>query len=303
MLWMRAQINLKHIEAFRSVMLAGSVVGAAKLLNVTQPGVSRTIGLLELRLGFALFVRQGRKLIPTPEAEALFREVEPLYSGVERIAQVAQDIRLRRTGALRVACLPALAQGLVPHAVAQLLDTRPNVTVFLQSLPSRQIADLVATYQFDIGVVELPLARQAIDFEPLPAAQVVVVLPPKHPLTRKKVISCKDLNDERMILLSQHSYLRYQIDDAFQSEGATANVLMETPSSSIACALVAAGAGITLVGRLTAAYFAQSEVVIRPLKTEVITRYALIYPQTASRSPLAEIFAALLKEQASSPSI
>ena len=43
--------------------------------------------------------------------------------------------------------------------------------------------------------------------------------------------------------------------------------------------------GITLVGRLTAAYFAQSEVVIRPLKTEVITRYALIYPQTASRSP------------------
>jgi DNA-binding transcriptional LysR family regulator len=102
-------------------------------------------------------------------------------------------------------------------------------------------------------------------------------------------------------LLSQHSYLRYQIDDAFQSEGATANVLMETPSSSIACALVAAGAGITLVGRLTAAYFAQSEVVIRPLKTEVITRYALIYPQTASRSPLAEIFATLLKEQASSP--
>jgi len=189
---------------------------------------------------------------------------------------------------------------MVPHAVAQLLDTRPNVTVFLQSLPSRQIADLVATRQFDMGVVELPLARQAIDFEPLPAAQVVVVLPPKHPLTKKKVISCKDLNNERMILLSQHSYLRYQIDDAFQSEGATANVLMETPSSSIACALVAAGAGITLVGRLTAAYFAQSEVVIRPLKTEVITRYALIYPQTASRSPLAEIFATLLKEQASS---
>ena len=83
---MKVQINLKHIEAFRSVMLAGSVVGAAKLLNVTQPGVSRTIGLLELRLGFALFVRHGRKLIPTPEAEALFKEIEPLYSGVERIA-------------------------------------------------------------------------------------------------------------------------------------------------------------------------------------------------------------------------
>src|SRR5450830_583435 len=103
MLYMKPVLNLRQIEAFRSVMLAGSVVGAARLLNVTQPGVSRTIGLLELRLGFALFVRHGRKLIPTPEAEALFRETEPLYSGVERLAQVAQDIRLRRTGALRVA--------------------------------------------------------------------------------------------------------------------------------------------------------------------------------------------------------
>ena len=140
MLYMKSQINLKHLEAFRSVMLAGSVVGAAKLLNVTQPGVSRTIGLLELRLGFTLFVRQGRKLIPTPEAEALFREIEPFYSGVERIAQVAQDIRLQRAGALRVACLPALAQGMAPRAIAQLSAARPNVSVFLQSLPSRQIA-------------------------------------------------------------------------------------------------------------------------------------------------------------------
>ena len=55
-------------------MLAGSVVGAARLLNVTQPGVSRTIGLLELRLGYALFERLGRRLVPTAEAEAL---IEP----------------------------------------------------------------------------------------------------------------------------------------------------------------------------------------------------------------------------------
>jgi len=107
---MRPLFDLRHIEAFRAVMLAGSVVGAARLLNVTQPGVSRTIGLLELRLGYALFERRGRRLVPTAEAEALYREIEHVYSGIERIAHVAQDIRLQRAGALRVATLPALAQ-------------------------------------------------------------------------------------------------------------------------------------------------------------------------------------------------
>src|SRR5690606_38915260 len=93
MLWMKPKLNIRQIEAFRAVMLSGSVVGAAKLLNVTQPGVSRTIGHLELHLGYELFERRGRRIFPTPEAEALYREVERLYVGVEQIGQAAMDIR------------------------------------------------------------------------------------------------------------------------------------------------------------------------------------------------------------------
>jgi DNA-binding transcriptional LysR family regulator len=132
---MKPVLNLRQIEAFRAVMLTGSVVAAARLMSVTQPGVSRTIGLMELRLGYPLFERKGRRLVPTPEAEALYREVEHLYGSIERIGQVAQDIRFQRAGALRIATLPALAQWLVPRGITRFLSTRPNVTVFVQSLP------------------------------------------------------------------------------------------------------------------------------------------------------------------------
>lgn len=292
---MRSAINLRQIEAFRAVMLAGSVVGAARLLSVTQPSVSRTIGLLELRLGYALFERRGRRLLPTPEAEALYREIEQIYGGIERIAQVAQDIRFQRAGALRVATLPALAQWLVPQAIARFVASRPKVTVFVQSLPSRQIGELVSTRQFDVGVVELPLARPAIETEPLEPVNSMLVMPAGHRLAKRRVVSLKELDGERMILLSQHSYVRYQIDDALSSAGVAPEVVVETPSSSIACAMVVAGAGITLVSKWTAEPFAGPDIVVRPVKEQIASRYAIIYPGSQPPSTLARAFAQELR--------
>ncbi|MFM9901533.1 MAG: LysR family transcriptional regulator, partial [Polaromonas sp.] len=51
-------MRLRHIEVFNAVMLTGSVSGAARLVNVTQPAVSRTLQHAELQLGFALFQRR-----------------------------------------------------------------------------------------------------------------------------------------------------------------------------------------------------------------------------------------------------
>jgi DNA-binding transcriptional LysR family regulator len=297
MLFMVPKLNFRQIDAFRSVMVSGSVVGAAKLLNVTQPGVSRTIATLEMRLGYELFVRRGRRLLPTAEAEALYREVEQVYASLDRISNVALDIRHQRAGALRVATLPALAQGLVPRAIARFLSTRPEVTLFVQSLPSRLIAEQVSTRQFDVGVVEMPLSRPATVIEPLPSGRVVAVMSAAHPLANRGRISIKDLDGERMVMLAQGSFVRYQIDDAFSKVGAAPRVVLETPSSSIACALVAEGAGVALVARLTAEPFLGSGLAICALDEDVSMRYALVYPQLTARMPLAEAFAAELRHE------
>jgi len=298
MVCMKPALNLRQIEAFHSVMLAGTVVGAARLMNVTQPGVSRSIGLLELRIGYKLFERRGRRLVPTPEAEALYREIEPVYRSLDRIAQVAQDIHFQRAGSLRVATMPALAQWLVPRGIARFLSSRPLVTVFVQSLPSRQIAELVSTKQFDVGIVELPLSRPAIAIEPLEPVRTMAAIPAAHRLASERTkLSLKDLDGERMVLLSQHSFVRYQIDDAFSSLGVAPIVVLETPSSSIACALVAAGAGITLVSKWAAEPFAGPLVVVRPVQEALASRFAIIFPASAARLPLADAFANELREE------
>ena len=107
---MKPSLNLRQVESFYSVMRTGTVVAAARLMNVSQPAVSRSISLLELRIGYKLFERRGRRLVATPEGDALYREIEPIYGSLDRIAQVALDIGETRAGALRIACLPSLSQ-------------------------------------------------------------------------------------------------------------------------------------------------------------------------------------------------
>lgn len=216
---MKTDLNLRHIEAFRAVMLAGSVVGAAELLSVTQPAVSRTIAQMELRLGYALYQRRGRRLVPTAAAQALFREVEQVYGGIERIAQVAQDLRHHRAGALRIAVLPALAQWLVPHALAQFMQDRPQVRTFAQSLLAadrRTGLDAPVRCGRDRAAA---LACGDGGAGPALGAARGCCSPRASPGGLRGGVASR-VGPERLILPSPHSYIRYQIDDAF-NQGAS----------------------------------------------------------------------------------
>src|SRR5258708_16266416 len=109
-----ARINSRQVEAFRAMMLTGSVTEAAKLMAVTQPAVSRLLRDFQALLKMELFERRGSGLVPTASATALYMEVERSFVGLERIAAAAEEIRARRTCPLRLAAIPALPHPSLP---------------------------------------------------------------------------------------------------------------------------------------------------------------------------------------------
>src|SRR5215208_5375680 len=120
-------INQRQVEAFRAVMIAGTVTTAAAALRISQPAVSRLIRDLETRIGVALFERRsGGRLRPTTDANTLFRDVERYFVGLEQISQTAAGLRRRSFGSLRVASLPALYVRLLPRFIGRFLIERPN---------------------------------------------------------------------------------------------------------------------------------------------------------------------------------
>jgi DNA-binding transcriptional LysR family regulator len=66
-------LTLRQIEVVRAVMVSGSIAGAAKLLNVSAPGISRLVKYTEASLKIKLFQRENGRFVPTSGSSRHFR--------------------------------------------------------------------------------------------------------------------------------------------------------------------------------------------------------------------------------------
>ena len=96
---------VRQLEAFRATMMAGTVSGAATLLGVSQPAVSRLLARLEKEIKITLFDRSTGRLAPTREAQILYDQVERTFVSVDKIREIAADIGAARAGHLHIAAM------------------------------------------------------------------------------------------------------------------------------------------------------------------------------------------------------
>jgi DNA-binding NarL/FixJ family response regulator len=112
-------MNLRHIEIFHAVYINGSVSGAARALNISQPSVSKTLRHAESLLGFPLFQRTRGRLVATEDAHLLFSEVSEIQDRVHALREAGRNLKRGTAGTLRVSALPSLALAALPTAVVQ----------------------------------------------------------------------------------------------------------------------------------------------------------------------------------------
>ncbi|MCU4182485.1 LysR substrate-binding domain-containing protein [Bosea sp. BH3] len=290
-------LNPRQVEAFRTVIVTGGVTAAARAMNITQPAVTRLIHDLQYALGLQLFARRGARLVPTNEAMSLYREVERQFVGLERIQAAAQNLREGRAGTLRVAALPAFNVGFLPRLMGGFIRERPGLDVSIYGSISSQVADWVTSGFCEVGFAQLPLEYPTLDIELLPLAAQVAVLPESHPLTARDVLGPADFAGEPFISLEQSTLLRYRIDAIFSAERITRDVRIETPLSMIACSLVSAGAGLSIVDPFTAAEYSGRGIVVKPFRPTIPSEVAVIWAAGRFRSALALDFAATVRAE------
>jgi DNA-binding transcriptional LysR family regulator len=293
-------MEVKQVEAFHAVARHGGFSRAARALNVGQPSLTRSVARLEATIGFPLFLRGQGAARLTPEGEAFLREVERAFSGLDRLRGAAQDIRNFGTGRLRLACLPALAGGVMVEALAEFLRSRPAATVALQVRPSATVYEWVETRQADIGLAAPRSGFPAVEEQDYLAVPGVLIVPRGHRLARRRrPVSPHDIAEDPFLALALEDGTRHSSEQVFRTAGVEPRIRLETPYSATLCRLVAAGLGVALVNPLVAADEARGlPIVALPFLPVVPFRYLLLRPRGGGRDRLAEAFAAELLSHA-----
>ncbi|PLQ00251.1 LysR substrate-binding domain-containing protein [Cupriavidus pauculus] len=289
-------LNPRQLEAFRSVMVSGSMTVAAERLKISQPAVSALIRDLEKRLEIRLFRREGNRLIPGAEAQRLFREVDRFYQGMEQIERVALDLKSARVGTLRVASMHTLGLSLLSEGVKQFAHARPEVDISLDIRNSLGVLELAAAHQIDIGFVQMAGDEYpGVEVFPLPSVAAVCMLPRGHALARKKSLKISDLQDEPLISLSGNSTVRMRLEAELDAAGVTCKRSVVTSLSHVACSLVAGGLGLTVVDPFTARRVRDPGVVWRPLSPAVQFHFSIVLPAHQPRPKVVEDFIKVVK--------
>lgn len=285
-------MNLRQIEVFRAVMVTGSTTDAARLLHVSQPGVSRLVRLLELRLGVALFERRKGRLVATPEAHTLHQEIERVYRGVQRVQDVAQHLRFGSHATLRVLSSANTALQLVPRAIARLIDGAPASRIYFETLPTREIVKLLVAEDADVAISSAPLDHPSLEVHEIGHWSLVCALPQHHALAGAADLPMDDALRQRLIVYSPEAPQTAVIDAWLAQHTVDRQVAVEVRSGFAACSMAAAGIGVAFVDDLSARAHRPEGLVFKPVPAS--PRFP-IYGVVNANRPLSALGQAFLR--------
>lgn len=289
-------MNVREIEIFRAVMREGSVSRAAQKLLISQPAASKYIAQLERRVGVALFIRRGGRLLPTPEGSALYGQVDRLFSGLTQLENFIKDLGSEKQGHLTVATLPLLSLTVMPEVVSRFMAERPNLSVALQTRSSSRIVEWVAARQVDMGVCFCVANHPGVVAEPLVSLQLYCAIPPGDPLEQYDSIGIEQLAGRDLIIYDNLDHTRFWLESMLEQHNVYARRRIQVFWTSVAMELVMRGAGIALVDRLTAERIPGGVQQLRPLQPSACFDLSLVWPEHWPSSVVALSFAQSLRD-------
>jgi DNA-binding transcriptional LysR family regulator len=281
----------REIEVFAAVMLHGTTTKAADALDITQPAVSKMLQHLTEKADFQLFRKSRQRLIPTPEAQMLYAEVQRVFESARSISRTAKEIRELRSGRLNISALPAFGSTLLPSIITSFSKQHPSVSISLDIRSSATVVQRASRNQLDIGIgVTSSDDNPSIVRRALTSTPPVCVMPRGHRLSELEVVQADDLDGLDFISMGSGDPMRRQLDTLCDSRGVRRIMKLEASLSSTCISLAAAGAGVTVVDRLSAWLARDQAIEIRDFRPHLDLNLSVYRPWGVIASSAADIF-------------
>ena len=270
-------MRLRHIEVFHAVYSCGSVTRAAEVLKVSQPSVSKVLAHAEQQLGYALFDRARGKLVPTAEANQLFAQVAQITDGVDRLRQLAANLRSIEKGAIRIAATPAFGMDFLPGAIASYREAHGDIMFSLETLRHEELAGALLESRIDIGLAFDTRNMPGIRGELLGYGKFVVLSPADMDLGEGGTVQFNDLAGLTFIRLDNQGPLDRFLTAQLETSDVELDSVAIAGSYQLAKALVSHGVGVCIADEITARSLSHDGVLVRKLQPELKFRISALH--------------------------
>ncbi|TWG88596.1 DNA-binding transcriptional LysR family regulator [Cupriavidus gilardii J11] len=288
-------LNLRQIEVFHAIMVAGSLSEAGRMLCVSQPAVSRVLATIEARMRFVLFERVRGRLHPTPEARRLFAEVQPILDGVNRFNAVAASLAEHGEGKLSIVSSPSYSEWLMPRAIQRFRHRHPSVRVNYRPLPFDALLPYVAQGGADLCIASMaPPDGSQLRAREIGEGNIMCAVPRGHLLADFDELTVDDLRGSTFIGYGGDTPFGRLCAQFLTSERGTLAPDIEIRSTPEAMALVREGVGVALMESFGYTPDGAGDIVLKPIRPALVHKIYLVYPRQHTMSTLAKGFVATL---------
>ena len=244
-------LSAKQIEIFYEVYRTSSMTAAAKRLQISQPSISKTLGVIEKNLNFKLFLRKGKKLIPTFEADALYEHASVVHSQLKSFNAIANTYKTRSIDFINIGTTPSLADSIIPQLIKQYSKLKPEVKFNLINLNSIDLIEDRYKPEIDLTICYNSKPQSNSISKILKKGNHKLVSSKSYKLGSdvdlKKISHLPFIEVTNLLSLYEES----SINEYIKNENIKINTIIKTDSYNSALSLVANGLGISILDENT----------------------------------------------------
>jgi DNA-binding transcriptional LysR family regulator len=237
-------MDLRRLDHFLTVVDCGSFGSAAKKLEMTQSGLTKSIQTLEESVGIPLFIRHARGVEPTKFGRSLAQHAKLIRSQAENALEEIKALKEGHDGTLEIGIAPTWMMGdYLSRIVADIVKNRPGLNLRIYShVSSRALFETLLEGGLDIiiGTEQSGGEHPNCEFTQLIEDVHGMIVRKNHPLLKKRKLSVNDFDQYGWIMREEQTFYRQRFDALyFEANKPTPQPAIETNSIPLTIATVA----------------------------------------------------------------
>jgi len=248
-------LNSRHIEIFYNVYKYKTLTNAAKILNVSQPALSKSLQYSEHKLNLKLFTKQSGMLVPTPEADLLYKNAEKINLSVKEFNQIASNLSTSPSNFIEIGVTPSLGTAFLPEILAQFSQLEPDIKFNIHNSQSHELMDKLHDFSHDIVICyNPPKFKQYKQILLQKGEMVFIVAADNSNYMNKSEISLKELSKEPLIKIRNFFEIEddFSVEQMLEQKNIQPDWIARTETFHVAKKMVEKGIGSSIIDSITA---------------------------------------------------